>query len=150
MSTLLNRKQHDLLYYRQQLKRSKKSNKSKQDLQLLPKLNSLQKHSFNRNLQTCWVKNQKLQRWKHKKSNENQSSLKSSQSLSPVNKSLMMGGSNVKFVEDFSMMIELINMKMLVKKFTRRKGLSLIVESKESLTQVNNFRKQVNNQNRNL
>ena len=62
----------------------------------------------------------------------------------------MMGGSNVKFVEDFSMMIELINMKMLVKKFTRRKGLSLIVESKESLTQVNNFRKQVNNQNRNL
>ena len=53
MSTLLNKKQHDHPCYRQQLKRSKMSSKSNQDLQLLPKLNSLQNHSFNRNLQAC-------------------------------------------------------------------------------------------------
>lgn len=53
MSTLLNRKLHDLPCYRQQLKRSKMSNKSKQDLQLLLKLNNLQSHLFNRNLQAC-------------------------------------------------------------------------------------------------
>lgn len=60
----------------------------------------------------------------------------------------MMGELNVKFVEDFSMMTEFKSTRMLVKRFIRRKGLSLIVENNELLIQVRHYRNQESRRNK--